>query len=108
MESRNTYEWAQSKISEVTGYTKEQRESAACQRRLRQMEAKRKAIDAAIRQALMAAADECEQMALYTGIDCADRIRRMASELEASGDTFTGYDETTSKRIWINNEPKGE
>lgn len=46
MESRDTYEWAQSKIQEVTGYTKEQRESAACQRRLRQMEAKREKLEA--------------------------------------------------------------
>lgn len=41
MRMMNEYEWAQGKVSESIGYTKEQREGAACQRRLRQMEAKR-------------------------------------------------------------------
>lgn len=35
------YNWAQDKVEEITGMTKEQRESQACQRRLEQMEKKR-------------------------------------------------------------------
>lgn len=41
MQALNQYHWAQDRIQEVTGLTKEQRESQACQRRLKQMAAKR-------------------------------------------------------------------
>lgn len=41
MQALNSYHWAQDRIQEVTGLTKEQRESQACLRRLRQMAAKR-------------------------------------------------------------------
>lgn len=41
MQAMNEYAWAQGRIQEVTGLTKEQRESQACQRRLKQMAAKR-------------------------------------------------------------------
>lgn len=41
MEQMKTYAWAQEKIAEAPGLTREQRDGAACQRRLRQMEAKR-------------------------------------------------------------------
>lgn len=41
MEQMRSYSWAQEKIAETTGMTREQRDGEACQRRLRQMEAKR-------------------------------------------------------------------
>jgi len=41
MQALNQYHWAQDRIQEVTGLTKEQRESQACRRRLKQMAAKR-------------------------------------------------------------------
>lgn len=41
MEARRTFDWAQNRVSEVTGVSKEQRESAACVRRLEQMAKKR-------------------------------------------------------------------
>jgi hypothetical protein len=37
MQAMNQYRWGQSKVEEVTGMTKEHRESAACARRLEQM-----------------------------------------------------------------------
>lgn len=39
MEARNTYEWAQDKLDTLIG--PEQREQRACERRLRQMQARR-------------------------------------------------------------------
>lgn len=41
MQEKRSFEWAQGREDEVTGLSKEQRETQACQRRLRQMEAKR-------------------------------------------------------------------
>lgn len=41
MQSMRSYDWAQDKVEQVTGLTREQRESQACQRRLVQMEKKR-------------------------------------------------------------------
>lgn len=41
MQARSTYEWGQSKVEQVTHMSREQRDSNACQRRLKQMEAKR-------------------------------------------------------------------
>lgn len=41
MQSMRDYEWGQCKVEEVTGLTREQRESQACQRRLTQMEKNR-------------------------------------------------------------------
>ena len=41
MEQMRSYAWAQEKVAETTGMTREQRDGAACQRRLRQIEAKR-------------------------------------------------------------------
>jgi hypothetical protein len=40
----------------------------------------RETVEAMISQTLLKAADRCEQMALYTGVDCADELRRMALE----------------------------
>ena len=41
MEARNSYHWAQGKVEEVTGMSREQREQNACARRLAQMAKKR-------------------------------------------------------------------
>ena len=41
MEQMRSYAWAQEKVAKTTGMTSEQRDGAACQRRLRQMEARR-------------------------------------------------------------------
>ena len=41
MQALNTYHWAQDKIEEVTGTNKQHHEAKACERRLRQMAARR-------------------------------------------------------------------
>ena len=41
MQAMNEFRWAQCKVEEVTGMSREQRESAACARRLEQMAKKR-------------------------------------------------------------------
>jgi len=41
MQAMNEFRWGQGKVEEVTGMTRDQRESAACARRLEQMAKRR-------------------------------------------------------------------
>jgi hypothetical protein len=41
MQAKNEFLWSQCKVEEVTGMSRQQRESAACARRIAQMEKKR-------------------------------------------------------------------